>query len=384
MKTEQTKKVMIVGSALLIGVVICVSVWFFLSEYKGREIQDQSQQSVPNINKDANEETSKIAPPSQDWEELVTEREKVARQSRKMFSSLLSEEQLANPHFKKMLEVMDSKEFAELPSGFSTHQWKDLLESKGFPVTRGNPGLFTEQPPFMSLEDYEPIVRLRIAKSFLAQEPVDMTDPKAASNLRAKVLSVLNDAEGSGFRWYLERFGDDWREAFRVHEGMENNPAVIWMTDIQQNAANIVQAAEQTQRDALKASTPSWDMSSVGESSSAFHREMEMPATVDTSERATMTDTDVMAEIEKSLIPQPPDIPINKNSDTPGAIQSNLETTLKAQFSPERFDRAMSTLEQYGTEEGLRRLREKDPEVAKQVERHHNRESVPRPGEVSK
>ena len=374
MKTKQLKKVMIVGSVLLIGVVICVSVWFFLSKYKGREIQDQSQQSVPNINKDVNNETATVAPPSPYWEEPATRREIITRQSRKMFRSHLSEEQLANPHFQKVLEVMDSKEFAELPSSPSIHQWKDLLESKGFPVTRGNPGVFTKHPPFMSLEDYEPIVRLRIAKSFLAQEPVDMTDPKAASNLRAKVLSVLNDAEGSGFRWYLERFGDDWREAFRVHEGMESNPAVIWMTDIQQNAASIVQAAEQTQRDALKASTPSWDISSVSDASSG---ETEVPATVDASERATMTDTEIMAEIEKSLTPQPSDISTNQRPEPPSEIQSNLETTLKSQFSSERFDRAMDTLDQYGPEEGLRRLRENDPEIAEEVERQRKKEDSP-------
>lgn len=382
MKTEQTKKVMIVGSALLIGVVLCVSVWFFLRGYKGREIQDQSQQSVPNINKDVNNETSKVAPPSPDWEELTGE-EKVARQSRKMFSSLLSEEQLANPHFQKMLEIMDSPEYAELPSNLSIHEWKDFLESKGRPVTRGNPGLFTKHPPFMSLEDYEPIARLRIAKSFLAQEPVDMTDPKAASNLRAKALSVLNDAEGSGFRWYLERFGDDWGEVFRVHEGMENNPAVIWMTDIQQNAASIVQAAEQTRSDALKSSTPSWDMSAVGESPSAPDRETSVPTTLNTSEYTTMTNAEIEAAVEKSLTPQPSDISTNQRPEPPSEIQSNLETTLKSQFSSERFKRAMSTLEQYGPEEGLRRLRENDPEVANQIERQRNRESVPRPREIS-
>ena len=42
-----------------------------------------------------------------------------------------------------------------------------------------------------------------------------------------------------------------------------------------------------------------------------------------------------------------------------------VETILKAQFSSERFERAMSTLQRYGPEEGLRRLRENDPEVAK-------------------
>ena len=65
---------------------------------------------------------------------------------------------------------------------------------------------------------------------------------------------------------------------------------------------------------------------------------------------------------------------------TPGEIQGNLEASLKEQFSSERFERAMSTLDRYGPEEGLRRLRENDPEVAKQIEQHQNRSrsSLPR------
>lgn len=379
MKTQQIRKVMVVFSVLLIGVVVCVSVWFFLRSYKVMEIHDQSQQSLSNASEATNNGTSKIAPPSHDREEPATRREIITRQSRKMFRSHLSEEQLANPHFQKVLEVMDSPEYADLPSSPSIHEWKDLLESKGVPVTRGNPGLFTEHPPFMNLEDYEPIARLRIAKSFLAQDPVDMTDPEAASNLRAKVLSVLNDAEGSGFRWYLERFGDDWGEAFRVHEGMENNPAVIWMTDIQQNAASIVKAAEQTQKDALKASTPSWDISSVMESS---------PVSPDaTTGYSPSVSSPAIDALEPPAIPKPEtDAAATPAPGLTGAPQTptnlptveGLEVSLKEQFSSERFDRAMSTLERYGPEEGLRRLRESDPEIAKQVEkaRDHNRQEV--------
>ena len=50
-----------------------------------------------------------------------------------------------------------------------------------------------------------------------------------------------------------------------------------------------------------------------------------------------------------------------------------FEASLKEQFSSERFERAMSTLDRYGPEEGLRRLRENDPEVAKRIEQHRNR-----------
>ena len=37
--------------------------------------------------------------------------------------------------------------------------------------------------------------------------------------------------------------------------------------------------------------------------------------------------------------------------------------------SPERFDKVQQLIDQYGTAEGLRRLRESDPEAARQFER---------------
>ena len=49
--------------------------------------------------------------------------------------------------------------------------------------------------------------------------------------------------------------------------------------------------------------------------------------------------------------------------------EESLETALREQFSPERLNRAMSTLNRYGWEEGLHRLRKADAEVAEQLER---------------
>ena len=53
--------------------------------------------------------------------------------------------------------------------------------------------------------------------------------------------------------------------------------------------------------------------------------------------------------------------------------EENPETTLRERFSPERFNRAMQTLGRHGPEEGLRKLKETDPELAQQVERLINR-----------
>ena len=94
---------------------------------------------------------------------------------------------------------------------------------------------------------------------------------------------------------------------------------------------------------------------------------------------------------EKSTIPDPenssataptvePDEVLTEMSPEPPTLptEETLETALREQFSPERFERAMSTLERYGPEEGLRRLRENDPEIAKQVEQHRSRGEVPK------
>ena len=175
----------------------------------------------------------------------------------------------------------------------------------------------------------------------------------------------------------MKRFGQDWDAALQIEQtNGEHNEALVWLTDVQTNAASLVASAETARGDTpdTQASAPSWDLSSVMESPSASDSETEMPTTVDTEQRATMTDT----EIERSLTPQPPSTPTAQKTDTPGDIQTNLENVLKSQFSKERFDGAMDTLETHGNEEGLRRLRAHDPEVAKQIEQHRKGKEVSR------
>ena len=378
MKIELIRKVMVVGLALLMGIAVCVSVWFFLSEHKARELQEQSRPPRPN-----NKIAADNPPPRQPSqtpagnadEEPLTRKERAFQQAKSYFMSSLSEARLATPFARKMLEAMDSPEyFALLERGFTERQWNDFMESKGVPVIRGHSGLFRKVLPIVELTDYEPVVRRKLAELFVAAEPVDLTTPVAAALQRAQVLGELAETDKASLAWFLENFGEDWDVAILGGEGMESNSAVIWMDNVQRNAASIVAAAETAGVNALETqgSVPSWDLSSVMESTSVSHNETEVPTTLDTSERAPMTDAEIEAAIEKLLPPQPPDILTNQRPDPPGQIPSNLETTLKAQFSSERFEWAMSTLEQYGPEEGLRRLRESDPEVAQQVQNHRN------------
>ena len=56
---------------------------------------------------------------------------------------------------------------------------------------------------------------------------------------------------------------------------------------------------------------------------------------------------------------------------------AGLETVLWERFSPERFGSAKQTLRRYGPEEGLRRLRASDPEVATHIQRFLRRDDTP-------
>ena len=60
-------------------------------------------------------------------------------------------------------------------------------------------------------------------------------------------------------------------------------------------------------------------------------------------------------EKQTSLPPDPPTV-------------STQETESREQLSPEHFNKAQQLIDQYGREEGLRRLRESDPEAARQFE----------------
>ena len=376
-----------VFSALLIGIAVCVSVWFSLKEHKNRGIPTQENssrehQSGAPIN---NKVTSD--PDGNPEEELLTPEQRVARRSERNFLAMQSEEDLARPYMQKLLEATDpdSPEFLEYlkdmrENGPSFRKWNDFLESQGVPVKREFSEMFRKAFPTGEPEDYDPEMRLKLAELFLAQEPVDPADPIAAAMQRMRVVRELQGKDPRHRAWLFGRFGDDGFDGYaRIErDSMESSPALVWMTDVQRNAASIVANVEAAGAPGIDTdpSASSWDMSSVMESPSASDSETEIPTMPDTSARERMADAEIEAAIEKSLTPQLSDIPTTPSPDKLGEIQSNLETTLKSQFSSERFERAMDTLDKYGPEEGLRHLRENDPEVAKQIEQHQNNKGV--------
>ena len=81
---------------------------------------------------------------------------------------------------------------------------------------------------------------------------------------------------------------------------------------------------------------------------------------------ATMSDSELEAEIKKLLIPELP-------------TDENIEAKLRKQFNATRLQQAIVTLNRYGPEEGLRRLKNEDTEIAEQFEQIIRRQQPLRP-----
>ena len=73
---------------------------------------------------------------------------------------------------------------------------------------------------------------------------------------------------------------------------------------------------------------------------------------------------------------------VETKTPTPPTTES-VQTQLREQLSPERFNQAQQLIDHYGTEEGMRRLRGMDPEAARQFERERLRSKRLQPSEAA-
>lgn len=87
-------------------------------------------------------------------------------------------------------------------------------------------------------------------------------------------------------------------------------------------------------------------------------------------EQVTKTDAEIEAELEKLLTPDIPD-----DVDMENALREKFEAT---QFTPERFEKALDLLMQYGTVEGVRRLQQTDPAISTEIQKWLSQDAPPR------
>jgi len=266
-----------------------------------------------------------------------------------------------DPYWKALYEAVNSPEYLEYQKkqnariGTDLDLWWSFLESKGLSSGRmAQEERFREYFPIGEYADYEPEMRKRLAELFL-ETGLSSTATKDEASVR-QTIGVL-----SQFRSEAEANSVWMRGYFNGYVG-----DLEWAQEVRENAASIVTDADNvdalptfTESDTVVESTPTdvAEESSIDELEPLLLSE-EAPIIEDVAQ-GPPTVEEIEAELLKTLFPD----------ERALRTQSNVEEVLHEQFSPQRFNAAVQTLSQYGPQEGLRRLKASDPEIAIYIER---------------
>ena len=274
----------------------------------------------------------------------------IAERSRKAILSVYQQEgEPLSPEALAFEKALNSPEFLEYvkkqnqdPS-FSFRLWYDFLESQGLRSSRYlyENRLRRKYNFTQPLSYYEPMMREQMTDLFLTAE--DPTD-------KIEVLRQFTAKEENSL-WYLAHFGG---------EGDRE-----WIAEIQQNTANMVAShssqivTSQTQQELT---SPSDTVNIEKNDVETFSSQRDVPPTENISKFNELEQLPQISEEIKSVFKQlDPNI---LESTTP----VDFETALRDRFSPQRLNTAMKILNQYGSKEGLRRLKESDPDIATKFE----------------
>ena len=261
----------------------------------------------------------------------------------------------------RLQAAMDSPAYAEYSRkqaerlGFNIVLWWEFLEAAG--ITHNGRILQAEAfqkhfPDGGDYADYEPMMELKVAEMFLE-------DPSQS------VMDVLQ-------RFNATRSNRVWR--FGYFNGYEGE--YEWGQRIQRDAVDIV-ANSIRHHDPFERS-PSL---SVPESLATEGSSTDVGETVRPPEGSPSNPpAEIPAFTEIETLPESFEAQFFQGLETeiPAfPTDAGLETQLRERFSPDRFGTAAQTLRRYGPEEGLRRLKASDPEVATHIERFLRRDDTP-------
>ena len=240
-------------------------------------------------------------------------------------------------------------------------------------------------PPDASLEEYTKAAidgtkRDLIAMREAAQEDSTVSGgfgtPNGFIPMREGVLYVKVDEEDFGATFYGDSISETEEDALLFYgiapEGLEviylgedDNPLPpdvkprldwadyalsdeVW-TAMEKNMSDEDWAAMGIERDRML------EIRAARKEAQATAKSVEQTQTK-ALESVIQSDVEMIADIEKQFTPELP-------------ITESVEAKLSERLSPDRFDKAQQLIDEYGTAEGLRRLREMDPEAARQFER---------------
>ena len=212
--------------------------------------------------------------------------------------------------------------------------------------------LFQEHFPQDSADALEPKMREKLSTLFWESNIQFGTDT-ASESVRDVIVEFL--VEEPNIVWAMAHFEGDYFAIGR------------WAMDVLQNP--ILPAEEEPDfSDTPQPIIPAED-ERVNTETAPHPTEPQIDGEpVQSVESPSFEDFDSSTEGEDDIFTES-EVDIEEALTSESSTKESLETFLRGSFSPERFNRAMQTLNRYGTEEGLRRMKALDPEMAEHVTR---------------
>ena len=355
MKTKLVYILVILAMVLSIG----VGVWVMLSPRQMEPIKKYI--AIPLKDDNLTEITETVEMSASAKEFTPEERAVEAKETFLAQMEFVGVDTENDPYWKALYAAVNSAEYLEYQKrqnarvGTDLDLWWGFLESKGLSSGRmAQEERFREHFPTGEYAEYEPDMRKRLAELFL-ETGLLPTATNDEENVR-QTIGVL-----SQFRSEAEA-NDVWmRGYFNGYVG-----DLEWAQEVRENAASIV-----TDADSVNAVPTFTESAPVAEPMPAKVAEenlgsepepllfSEETPTAEGLKQVPSTVEEIEAELLKTLFPDERELP----------TESSIENVVREQFSPQRFNAALQTLSQYGPQEGLRRLKVSDPEIAIYVER---------------
>ena len=261
------------------------------------------------------------------------------------FKEVFAAEELASPEMQKLLEILESPAYEAFmetePSGIG--DYFDFFQSQGLPVDKNEIlEIFKDSMPPVSPAVLERQKRSELS-ALLRENPIEIGTSAGLDLFQDVITEFLSEEDNVS--WMMTHFQGDYMAFGEWTADVVRNPSVP-----PAETPVVVDSSTPLSRDSEADTASNTPLNTL-------ERE-KIPSLEVGDETLTADDKHIDVESLEALTPEMPELP----------PEESLETVLRQQFSPERFSRAMNTLNQYGPEEGLRRLKDSDPEVATQVE----------------
>lgn len=342
-------------NSLIIGLMLVATTGYFFWTSRSKQNTPQGTPSVVVVGETPRPENA--AKPR----ENVSEINRVSR-VKNLLDIVLTEEELASPDWQEWMPLVESPEFAVFletnPTSFT--DFFDFYESQGMKSYKSEvfgmfQDMFAEHFPEKNAAALEPRMRQELSVIFTED---NMEFEKAIQDFLAEEQNIA---------WVMEHFEGDFLEFGKWAVTVNENPVPL-PTDTPTVVENVENSEALISTGNELPDNPTFSEAFQDPQNGEQTNQEPLPVTEDPlstladMEHLIKSDAELEAEFLKLLEQSFPEA-----SKLPTIVE--FEKDLRERFSPQRFNTAMQTLNHYGPEEGLRKLKESDPEVAMHFER---------------